>query len=321
MTNHEQHHPTCDSAVSNALTVLAVGGAVVVGGLMLAPHILPSLGIGSVGIAERSAFMLHDSVGIAGDINTKILAHVPFIGSTLAEGGFFNAIASGLIGFGGLMLGEALTNEDNAEMTQRLGALIKWGALATSALIALPTVLTAIGSGLIFLSHLSGNPDVVSNTIGWVNDSIGTIGEVGHSMLGFSGLTAVMPHLATCGVAMLPAAVGFKQWRDDQKIQCAPAQTHAQKVLSERNTDIDTGYVALDTKGKPLPEHDDNHKLTPAEIELTQRYEQASPAQRIILKKHIEQMGYTPEYHDDATKPTVHLYQHGKAPAAACCAR
>lgn len=286
-------HASSSFDVGRALTIAAIGGAVVAGGIMLAPHILPSIGIGAGEMAAESLGMLHEAGGIAGGVN-KVLAAVPLVGSKLAEGGFFNAIATGIVGLGGVMLGDSIAQDENGAAAMRWGKFIKYGALITSALIALPTVLTAIGSGLIFLSTLTEDVTLSSNMVAWVNRTLGTMAGPDHPMLGLSGVAAALPHFITCGTSLLPAALSFKLWRDDRK--------------EEEAADA----AKRDMHGNPLPAEDRNNNLTKEEVALTHQYNESTPAQRILLKKHLLAKGYEPDFHADGT---IHLYKHASSQA------
>lgn len=285
---HTHHAASGESTVSTALSVIAIGGIVTAGAVMLAPHVLPALGVGSEEMATRAMMILHESSGIAGAINQG-LAAVPLIGSQLAEGGFFTAITTGIIGMGGVLMGDSMAQEKNSESTRGWGKFIKYGALVTSALIALPTVLTAIGSSLIFLAAtLTNDMAFASNVVSTVKSTIGTMAGVGHPMLGLSGFAAAIPHFMTCGTALLPAALSVKLWKDDKREEKQP-------------------YVARDRHGNPLPESDRNHDMTQEEIALVARYNEAKPVEKILLKQEILAQGYDPDFHDNGT---VHLYKH-----------
>ncbi len=194
------------------LTRVAIGGMVGGGAIILAPHVLPALGMGSEAMAQEASFVLHTSAdaggsGLAGAINS-LLAEVPLIGESLAEGGLVNALATGVIGIGGVLLGRSMRHHEHGDGIP-WGKVVQYAALATSALIALPTVLTALGTGLIYLSTLAGSTEFTNDVISGVDKTLGTMSGNAHSMMGFSGLAAVIPHFLTCGVAMVPAAMAM----------------------------------------------------------------------------------------------------------------
>lgn len=212
--------------IGRALTWLALGGVMAGAAFIAAPHVLPVLGAGTSDMAQDAMFQLHNRVagsGLAGLVNQG-LAAVPLIGERLADGGWFNAVASGVVGIGGVLLGRSLHDDRANKPRYTLGSAIQYAALATSALIALPTVLTAISSGLIYAAMLTGgnNPSpetvaTISQFIGSVGDSVGTIGNRAGGLVGLSGAAAMTPHFFTCGVAVLPVAVSAGLKHKDSK--------------------------------------------------------------------------------------------------------
>lgn len=225
MENDDSHHESLLN--SRLLTGLVLGGIAVGATVMLAPHVLPVLGIGTEEAANSAMFVLHSSMetggsGVAGVINTALSA-VPVIGAKLAEGGLFNAAATATVGIGGVLLGQFISKREDGSKRIKWGNVIKYAALITSAMIALPTVLTGISTGLIYLSTLVGNPDFTLSAISFVDKTIGAAGSMAKSMMGFSGLGAVIPHFLTCGSALLPAALAMAMDKDEAKP--APAYT------------------------------------------------------------------------------------------------
>jgi hypothetical protein len=208
--DHREHATFLNSRL---LTGLALGGLAVGAAVILAPQVMPALGIGSAQAAEDAMFSLHTSMdaggsGVAGTIN-NVLSAVPLIGEKLAEGGLFNAAATATIGIGGVLLGQFIAKREDGSKRIKWGNVIKYAALATSAMIALPTVLTALSTGIIYLSSLFENRELLLNTIGWASQTLGAAGDMAKSMMGFSGLAAVIPHFLTCGAALLPPALAF----------------------------------------------------------------------------------------------------------------
>jgi hypothetical protein len=289
--------------ISTALSAAAIGGIVATGALILAPHVLPWVGIGNAETATTATSLLHQSTGIAGTINEG-LAALPLIGSKLAEGGFFNAVVTGIIGVGGVVLGDSIGQKENGETAITWGKFIKYAALATSALIAMPTVLTALGSGMIYLSILAdpivtfGDTVFSSQIATLVNNTIGTMAGLNHTMMGLSGIAAAIPHFITCGASLLPAALSVKLWRDDKQEAALAPYDYPRHGYS---------FIAKNKHGIPMPPEDKNHYMTPREAALVERYNDAKPAQKILLKKEILAQGYDPDFHADGT---VHLHKH-----------
>lgn len=212
-SRHQQSLSTSSFSVSRMLTGLAVGGAVAGAAIILAPHILPALGIGSAEMAEESMFVLHASAdgggsGVAGVIN-RVLAATPVIGDKLAEGGLFNASVTAAVGIGGVLLGNFIEKREDGSKRIKWGSAIRYGALITSALVAMPTVFTALSTGLIFLSTLPVNIHLANSVVHFVENTLGTASNMEGVMMGFSGLAAAIPHFLTCGVAMLPATLSL----------------------------------------------------------------------------------------------------------------
>lgn len=224
-------HSTHDAGATSFLTPsrvlvgLAIGGAAAV---ILAPHVLPALGIGSGDMAAELMWTLHTheaGSGIAGGIN-QLLASVPLVGKGLAAGGVFNAAATGVVGIGGVLLGNFIARREDGSHGIKWGNVIKYGALLTSALIALPTVLTALGAGIIYLANLLepvGSVSLTNSVIGWVDKTIGTMGPMGGAVSGLSGAAAALPHFLTCGVSLLPAALSFSLLEKNPKTEMPAA--------------------------------------------------------------------------------------------------
>ena len=299
---HHQHeeHSEGESffTVSRVLMGLAVGTVLAGGAIILVPHILPALGVGRADLAEEAATILHHSpTGLAGGIN-NLLAVIPVIGAELAKGGLFTALTTGGIGLGGVAISHFLEKNEDDTKSVKWSRIIRYGALATSALVALPTVLTALGTGIIYLSMLADSA-VVSPTevIGMVGKTLGSIGGDHQGILmGASGLAAAMPHLLLCCMSMLPGALTFKLWRDDKKENEQP-KPFANRVQKPR---------------KILSPDDPNHFITEEEKSWVDIYNQASPEMKIPMQKWFRDKGYNPDFHADGT---VHLYQHSHSPA------
>lgn len=185
---------------------------------MLAPHILPALGASSPDLAEEAALMIHNEpTGMAGAINST-MALIPGIGSRLAAGGLFTAAASALTGIGGVLLGNFIASREDGSKGIKWGTVIKYGALITSALIAMPAILTAFGTGIIYcgmaLSEAGILTTAASNSL--IANVASTIGSVGgtyaHNLFGLQGISAVLPHLVCCGAPLAPSILPLFSW-------------------------------------------------------------------------------------------------------------
>jgi hypothetical protein len=301
--HHHEDHKEGGSifTVSNALTALAIGAVAVGATVILAPHILPSLGVGGEDLAEQAGLILHhEPTGIAGSINS-VLASVPLIGAELAKGGLFTAFTSATAGLGGIALSQFMEKNEDGSKNIKWSKVIRYGALATSALIALPTVLTALGTGIIYLSMLlessisAIDPTVVVGTVGSTIGSIG--GEHQTALLGASGVAAALPHLLLCCTSMLPAALSFKLWKDDKREE-ANATDFAGRVGGSKRV---------------LPPDDPNRFVTQEEKNWVEAYNQAPMPIKQSMQGWLKSKGYTPDFHADGT---VHLYQHKHTPEA-----
>lgn len=132
------------------------------------------------------------------------LGSVPGIGSALTAGGWVSILAPGVIGIGGAWLGNYVHTHYDRHGHIPWGNVIRYASLATSFLIALPSLLSGVSVGLTFLAFALGG---VPAAYGMVNALYNTVGFMGKTSVvaaggGLSGLAA---HLLTCGTALLPA--------------------------------------------------------------------------------------------------------------------
>ncbi len=268
-------HPHADvSTTSRILTGLAIGSALVGGAVILAPHILPALGIGDVQVAADAMQVMHTAQatpnlplthefylpithagsGLAGIINRGMANYVPFIGEHLAEGGMFNMLATATTGIGGVMLGRYLTDEGDKNSLQ-WGKIIQYAALATSALIALPTLLTGISMGLSYLSMVYDGGTYSDTVIEKMFYYVGISGaSMDNMMMGASGAAAAIPHFLTCGISILPAMVGLQMWQADHQTKSEDAPHVAITLPDHLAPNVPTtARVKLShANGKPL---------------------------------------------------------------------
>ena len=181
-----------------------LGVAAVAGGIILSPFVLPAIGIGSADAAAEIMTALHGTgtgTGLAGALN-NIVSTIPAIGSTLAQGGLFTALATGVVGLGGMVIGNKLAHGD-AQRSIGWGSMIKAAALATSALIALPSILTGISVGIAFIADTIGGLSLANQAITFLAGTLGSTGSM-NAATATSSLGAMLPHLLTCGASLLP---------------------------------------------------------------------------------------------------------------------
>lgn len=183
--------------------VLIAGAAIAA--IILAPHLLPHFGIGA--LAQSSAMTACAptgiSTGFAGAVS-NMLSYVPMIGGELAKGGWMNSLVSAGIGIGGSLLGSYLDKDADGTTHFKWGKLLRNVALATSLLVAVPALFPAVNMGLMYLATLT-MPTIASqingvllHTLGTVGHSVGAIKELG---TGLSLSSALLPHLAACGLS------------------------------------------------------------------------------------------------------------------------
>ncbi|NBX03314.1 MAG: hypothetical protein EBR02_04510 [Alphaproteobacteria bacterium] len=232
MTEH--HHPhlqteeaaETDYSVSRILTGIAIGAGVLGAGIILAPHILPALGVTSNAVARTAANMIHNEpMGIAGAVNSG-LSLIPVIGSKLAEGGWFSAVASASVGVGGVLLGQFIESKEDGNKHIKWGNVLKYAALATSALIALPAILSSLSTGLIYLSMAMEKAKLLSyeavqeTIIPAISNTLGGAGGLyQHNMFGLNGIAAIVPHFFSCGAPFAPVALSFFQHKSKENVQ------------------------------------------------------------------------------------------------------
>lgn len=210
-TAAHRHDPHAHHRMSG-WTKLFLAGAAMSAGIILAPHLLPMVGVGDLEIAKDALQSLHPfdtGAGLAG-----FLGSLPVVGS-VASSGFMGAVATGVVGIGGVLLGNYVEKNEDGSSRIKWGNVIKTAAIATSILFALPTVLTGVSMGLIYLGQVAVESGMLeaataSGLFGVVANTIGTIGGAVHSgMMGTSGLLATLPHLLTCGVSLVPATISW----------------------------------------------------------------------------------------------------------------
>lgn len=207
------HHDDDESAgigVWAKRALWTVGGTATA--LAAAPILMPLAGVGK--FAAMTATQIcgtGEATGIAGAVS-GIVSEVPLVGSMLAAGGIFNALAAGGIAVAGLYIADKLDEEHDCNDRIQWGTVVRWAALTTSFLVALPAILPAITMGLTFLGHWGWTEGMISQEtshaiIGFSTDVIGKIGAEGAAGASLAGGAASLgslfvAHLASCGVAM-----------------------------------------------------------------------------------------------------------------------
>jgi hypothetical protein len=173
-----------------------------------APFVGPLVNFGDASLASRVANVCGTTSGGLAQGIEGLLSSTPLVGGMLVGFGWGPSIISGVIGIGGVMLGDYIHRHYDKKGQIQWGTIIKYTALTTSFLIALPSVLSGISMGLMFLAD-AGASLVSSNAAyaasEWARQALeGTIGFSGFTHTAPTGLAGLAPHLFTCGRALLP---------------------------------------------------------------------------------------------------------------------
>ncbi len=209
---HERH--------ISPLTWGLLGG---LGTLTLAPYLLPAIGIGQTDSASGMMHLIsasptgdpmgtgwaaaaQRSIAAIPGVGSALTSTEPtqFLGMTLASGAVTTLLATAGIGIGGVLLANWVEkHEDPNKQGIRWSKVIRFAALATSALIALPGILGAISVGITFFATLFGPAGSGSFTGIAMQNFAGATNM--HAASGAAGgVAAMLPHLFTCGLAALP---------------------------------------------------------------------------------------------------------------------
>ena len=204
--NDENHTASNHPPSKNNDLLLKTGLAA--SGVIVTPYIGDALGISAATVPQIMALMHgHElgtaGTGLAGGINS-LLSNIPYAGETLAAGGITTAVTSGIIGIGGILIGNYLDKKPHKAGDIPWGKVIKYAALTTSILIALPSILTGISVGLGYLAAFAG-AGAASSAIGALAGTVGSIGGVSMATAG-AGIGSAFIHLVTCGGAALSVA-------------------------------------------------------------------------------------------------------------------
>ncbi len=276
----EEHSQHVEDHTGHFLLLGAAGAA---GALILAPYVLPILGIGTAHTAHMMMSFIGGETapgfygsGIAGALQ-KGIASIPGVGSaltstaevvipgiglTLTAGALTTILASAAIGIGGMLLANWVEKHEQASDKIHWSKIIRAVSLATSILISLPSILTGISVGITFLADLLNTQ--------WGNQaaymlssehSLGALSMAGHSSAGtgaLSGLMAVLPHLITCGGAVLPVMLAmFMAGKKDSQI--TPETCRCELVSATPTRSGEACIVSFrlrDAQGKPLTPND-----------------------------------------------------------------
>ena len=177
-----------------------------VAGFSLLPFILPERGIGEWAklLAENicSTAASSGQTGWAGNI-AGALSHLPLIGSSLATAGIPAVAIAATVGLGGMLLARHLEKKGTEIYGFPAGKIVRWLALGTSILFALPSILSGITMTLHFLALMSDPGSFIAAGLRSAADTVGTVAA--ESVTG-----GVLGSIVTALVCCLPA--GMVAW-------------------------------------------------------------------------------------------------------------
>ena len=184
-----------------ALKVLSWSG-LATAGLALSPVLAsfaPTTAAGGSALSAIESCVTGPARGLAGHAY-GLLQDIGF-SESIISGGWATAGLSGGIAVGGLLLANYLDKRTKSGEF-RWGSVVRWAALTTSILIALPAILPAISMGLNFLGSWLGS----SGLSGFAAD-IGTIGANSVAADSASGISTAVGAAAFAGVHAVTCAL------------------------------------------------------------------------------------------------------------------
>lgn len=212
MASHADHPEHHEGLTMGRKAVLALAGGTAL--VMVAPTLFPLIGIGSGELAQNTIDNMHttgfeETKPLVGYIKDTI-ASVPLVGDALAQNNTTTTASIAGIGLGGWALGKFVESREENNPSFSMGKLIRFSSLATSMLIALPSLLTAIGVGVTYIvSAVDPDPNYAlsEKVMDFFTDYVGTVDE-SNVKTSLSGIGATLPHLLTCGGSMIPLGLG-----------------------------------------------------------------------------------------------------------------
>ena len=238
--NHEEH-------TSSLGHKLLLGGGLGTAAIVAAPYIGNLFHLGKT-VDDVMMPSFHMASGLALSVN-NLLGKVPVIGSYLATGGIESAAISGVLGIGGMLLGNYIEKNYDKEGEIPWGKIIKYACLTTSILIALPSLLTGISVGLSYLAgftpFLPEFNTIIAGTLGSMGMSHGAAaGAIG-------GFGTLLTHFFTCGGAALSAVGAAFLDKDESPHAHHEHHNHGDmKPVSERNLTMEIASCSPITKGQ-----------------------------------------------------------------------
>jgi hypothetical protein len=170
--------------------------------LALAPVVAsfaPTTNAGGSALGAIASCTTGDPRGLAGHAY-GLLQNIGF-SESIISGGLATAGLSGGIAIGGLLLANYLDKRTKSGEF-RWGSVVRWAALTTSVLIALPAILPAISMGLNFLGAWLGSAGLSGFAV-----DIGTIGTKSAVAGSASGISTALGAAAFAGIHALTCAL------------------------------------------------------------------------------------------------------------------
>lgn len=256
--------------------LLLLGATGIAGSLILAPYVLPMLGIGSTHTAHRwMSFISSDAApgfygtGIAGALQEGIAflpwvggaltstepVTIPGIGITVASGALTTMLASAVIGIGGTMLANWMEKREQASDHFHWSSIIRTVSLATSILISLPSILTGISIGITFLAGLINTQwGIEVATAMSSNYGPGAVAGAANHGAG-TGLFSLIPHLFSCGAALIPASLAMFMASSEKAVDMGVQLVNTSLPIKDKPCRIAFRLVDRST-GRPLSDED-----------------------------------------------------------------
>jgi hypothetical protein len=275
---HSLHNHSALSSLEGGISKWLLVGGLAAAAVVLAPVILPYLGIGggvAAVLSEECCTIVGTNSGVAGSL-AHFIENIPVIGSYISTEGGKNILVPAVTILGGQAAGSLVSHfEKAAGRKDTFGSAIRITSLGLGVVLSLPVILPAVGHGVQFLTRLAG------------------LDEFGVSIAQFLGNTSsctsvatsngIMGGLSTLG-AHLPCAI--------------PAVAASFPLLVPALTP---------TANKTLAAGDPNHFITPQQQDWVDVYNEAPAIRKPILQKWFHDRGFDPDFHADGT---MHLYKH-----------
>ena len=275
----EHHHASNHHTISPWL----IGTIGVLGAVILAPYALPLLGIGDASDAESIMHGIGGHAtkatetttenmgsGAAGAI-ARTISSIPVIGSMLfsdtpitlpglgwvvSSGSIATIAFTSGISLGGVALSKWLETKEEKQPASGVAwsKLVRYAALSTSMLVALPSILSGISVGVAFLSMAMGGYNAANHAILALRDTLGATSMSDATMSGASALFGTtLPHLFSCGGAFFLSVLPFLSAGSDASTQAKPLMNIEPQTPLKADTPC-TIRIKLTHNNKPLGE-------------------------------------------------------------------